>query len=340
MSKIFSFGDCGVAVFIVVSGYCLMLPVVADDGLRLRGGRRQFAERRLRRLGPGYLAALVGSAVLILVIPSMRHRSGTWWDNSLPAFSFGTITAHVLLIYNWSRSWRFGIDTPMWTVALEVQIYAVFVFALLPLWRRMIGHRPQVVVLAGCALVTGVLAIVGLAWVQPWMLLLFAVGMCAAEASQRQSGWMHGHIDLIVLTLFAAVAATFVVEQDVIHNFNLLEFGREVMVGIATAVLLLGLCQATPTDGRITRKIGAAVSIRPFTWLGEISYSLYLVHYPIIGALAVTWIYGGRHGIPENFALFVVVGGALCLAAAAGFHWLFERRYLSRRQQVAGATGS
>src|SRR3954449_12891497 len=37
-SRILSFGDCAVGVFIVVSGYCLMLPVVADGRLQLRGG--------------------------------------------------------------------------------------------------------------------------------------------------------------------------------------------------------------------------------------------------------------------------------------------------------------
>ena len=72
-------------------------------------------------------------------------------------------------------------------------------------------------------------------------------------------------------------------------------------------------------------RIGDACLIAPCTWLGDISYSLYLVHYPILGALAMTWIYGGGHGIVENLALFVVVGGALSLLVASGFHRLFER---------------
>jgi peptidoglycan/LPS O-acetylase OafA/YrhL len=268
----------------------------------------------------------------------MRHPSGTWWDHSLPAFSFGTIGAHLLLIHNWRREWRFGIDTPMWTVALEVQIYVVFICVLLPLWRRMSGNRPSIAVVGACLVVTAGLAIVGMAWVQPWMLVLFAVGMCAAEAANRTVGWMNGRLDLVVLGAFAVVALMFAVEQKFVHNFNLLECGREVAVGVATALLLVALRRATPTDGRIVLRIGDALSMAPCTWLGDISYSLYLVHYPILGALAVTWIYGGGHGIAENFVMFVVVGGALSLLVATGFHRLFERPYLARRATRSATT--
>ncbi len=334
--SVFQYGDCGVAVFIVVSGYCLMLPVAANEELELRGGRMEFAKRRLRRLGPGYLAALAGSSLLILAIPALHHRSGTVWDVSLPAFSLGTIIAHLLLVYNWSRTWRYEIDTPMWTVALEVQIYAVFVFGLLPLWRRSIGRRPNLVVVLACAVITAALMALGLAWAQPWMLVLFAFGMCAAEATQRPTGWIprmvRGRVDLVVITALVVVGAFFAVEGSLIHTADGLLFARGLMVGSAAAVLLLGLRLASTGDGRLTTLIGRALSIRPLSWLGEISYSLYLVHFPIIGAVTLTWVYRSQLNIPENFALIVLVAGSLSLIVAVGFHRLFERRYLLQRQ--------
>ena len=334
---IFNYGDCGVAVFIVLSGYCLMLPVALSDGLQLKGGRRQFALRRLRRLGPGYVAALFGSSVLILLIPPLRHHSGTLWDATLPAFSVGTILAHVLLIYNWSRTWRYEIDTPMWTVALEVQIYAVFVLALLPLWRRTVGRRPHLVILGASAFVTGILMAVGLTWAQPQMLVLFAFGMCAAHMGQLPSRRMRGRVDIIVIAAAASVPLMLATERRFVRDYDFVVLWRELVVGIAVAVLLLALRRATPADGRITGWVGSVFSTRPLTWLGEISYSLYLVHFPIIGAIAFTRVYGRRLGAPENFALIVLVGGALSVAVAVAFHWLFERRYLSRRQPVLSA---
>ncbi len=329
---ILGYGDCGVAVFIVVSGYCLMLPVAASDGMLLKGGRRRFAERRLRRLGPGYVAALIGSSVLILVDPALHHHTGTLWDASLPAFSAATIAAHVLLIYNLNPKWAYGIDVPMWTIALEVQIYVVFVFGLLPLWRRTIGRRPNLVVIGVCTIATfGALA-VGAGFVQPWMLLLFALGMCAADAAQRPARWLRGRVDVVAIAAFASVALTLTFEPRFLHGYLSTLFLRDVVVGGAAALLLLALQKATRSDGRVTLCIGAGLSVRPIAWLGRISYSLYLVHFPIIGAIAFACVYAHSFDVPTNFFLIATIGGSVSLVVANAFHWLFERRYLSRRE--------
>lgn len=331
--KVLSYGDCGVAVFIVLSGYCLMLPVAANSDLQVQGGLRRFAIRRLRRLGPGYAAALVGSSIVIASIPVLHRHSATLWDASLPAFSTGTIVAHLLLVQNWSRTWRYEIDTPMWSVALEAQIYAVFVLGLLPLWRRRIGRRPGLAVLAACSVVTVALMAAGLSWAQPWMLLLFALGMCAAEASQRSIAWIRGRVDVVVVLSVAAVVATLAVERRVLHSYDSVVFVREVVVGVAAALLLLALQHADADDARLTQLIGTVCSTRPLRWLGEISYSLYLVHFPITGAIALTWVYGARFGVPENFAVILLVAGSLSIVAATGFHRLFERPYVARRRR-------
>src|SRR5882672_449165 len=44
-------GHLSVTVFIVVSGFCLTLPVIANDG-QLRGGALSFMKRRARRILP------------------------------------------------------------------------------------------------------------------------------------------------------------------------------------------------------------------------------------------------------------------------------------------------
>jgi peptidoglycan/LPS O-acetylase OafA/YrhL len=52
-----SFGHYGVAVFIVLSGFCLAIPVARDAGLNLRGGIGEYLKRRARRILPTYYAA-------------------------------------------------------------------------------------------------------------------------------------------------------------------------------------------------------------------------------------------------------------------------------------------
>src|SRR5438270_2616521 len=55
---VFRHGHYAVAVFIVLSGYCLMLPVARDPCGRLPGGVVGYLGRRARRILPPYYAAL------------------------------------------------------------------------------------------------------------------------------------------------------------------------------------------------------------------------------------------------------------------------------------------
>ena len=132
----FKFGAFAVAVFLVVSGFCLMLPVVRRPEPRLDGGLKPSAQRRATRILPPYFAALGFSTVLILALSQLRRVSGTPWDITLPHFTVAKVTSHLFLVHNWFGDLRWAFDPPLWTVALEFQIYFVFALALLPCWRR------------------------------------------------------------------------------------------------------------------------------------------------------------------------------------------------------------
>ncbi len=61
-----SWGQVAVDVFIVLSGYCLMLPVARAGGA-LRGGPVGYMKRRARRILPPMLASL-GVAMVCSVL--------------------------------------------------------------------------------------------------------------------------------------------------------------------------------------------------------------------------------------------------------------------------------
>ena len=87
-----------------------------------------------------------------------------------------------------------------------------------------------------------------------------------------------------------------------------------------TAVLLLVL---KPWDLVIhTSKLQA-----PFAWLGKVSYSLYLVHLPVILLTSTALEHWGL----LNFWSAYVIKLALILTTAALFYHLFERSFLSTK---------
>src|SRR4051812_41118914 len=86
LRRAFGFGHEAVAIFIVLSGYCLMLPVARRGESQLKGGFGSYLGRRAFRILPPYFAALGLSLLLIASSATLRRASGTIWDDSLPAF--------------------------------------------------------------------------------------------------------------------------------------------------------------------------------------------------------------------------------------------------------------
>src|SRR4051812_19923383 len=65
-------GDCAVVAFIVVSGFCLMRPVILSG--ELKGGIRKFYAGRCLRILPAYYAALFVSLLLIATLIGQKHN--------------------------------------------------------------------------------------------------------------------------------------------------------------------------------------------------------------------------------------------------------------------------
>src|SRR4051812_47637271 len=187
LKRLFAFGHEAVAVFIVLSGYCLMLPVIRSRPERPGVELGRFLRRRALRILPPYFAALLASLILLAVVPVLRTTSHTTWDDSLPGLQVGAIVSHLLVVHNWSPSWGYQINGPLWSVASEWQIYFFFPFVLLPAWRRqgmlgalavaaLIGYAPLLFAASASRVAI------------PWYLLLFALGMAASAIGFAPQG--------------------------------------------------------------------------------------------------------------------------------------------------------
>jgi len=323
--QVIGFGYVGVAIFIVLSGYVLMLPVALSNDFTLRGGTWSFIKRRARRILPPYYAALAFSLALIAAIPLMQTPSGTAWDSKLPV-TWDSIVAHVLLIHDFSPAWILKINGPMWSVALEWQIYFLMALVLLPLWRRV---RPELIV--GALLVlTIVPAVIDVgAGVHPWFIALFAVGMWAAQLTlspTRLPGMGYVALALLVATPIAAWAAG--VAGMARDGF------AETMAGLAVAAGLIWLGRRE-MSARPTR-VAHFLKSRPMLFLGLISYSVYLFHSPLLALMNLVTLPLGLP-IVAQYLLLTFVGIPIAVTISYGMFWLVERHFLNTRQRHAKA---
>ena len=172
------YGHLSVDVFIVLSGFCLGLPVARHG--RLPGGALDFFRRRARRILPPFFAALLFTLFLLLRSPHVLLHPRD------PAHALGpTLLTNALLlqdlfpIQNW-------MNNPFWSVAVEWKIY--FLFPLFVWIGARWGWRVMLAVSAlAAAAVAGLLHVVYPALVLdhtcPWYVFLFAVGVWAAQAA-------------------------------------------------------------------------------------------------------------------------------------------------------------
>jgi peptidoglycan/LPS O-acetylase OafA/YrhL len=332
-------GHYAVAVFIVLSGFCLMLPVAKARGGELRGGLRGYVKRRARRILPAYYAAFVVSLLMIAFIPAMARAEGVFWNMSLPAFEPGAVISHLTLTHNLNPAWVYKVNSPLWSVATEWQIYFLLPLVLLPVWRRwgaaaMAGAGVAIGV--GIHLARGVLPVT-LTQACPWYIGLFAMG--AAAATLGRGGPAARLVRRLALPgslgLFGLIVAAMAVTGW--DSQKLMPF--DLAVGAATALLLAALA-ALPAEagavGGVGRAIRAGLESRPLRVLGSFSYSLYLMHVPLLVLFYRLTPFGGW-GWRAAVAAALGLGVPLAAAGSYGFYWLFERPFLDRGRAAGGA---
>ncbi len=332
------FGHYAVAVFIVLSGYCLMLPVARSADGTLRGGFWPYIGRRARRILPPYFFVLFAVLAVIALVPRLQEPSGILWDATLGSLTTGSIVSHLLLVHNFDQEWVLKIDAPMWSVATEWQIYFAFPL-LLWAWRR---HGMAATVTAAFAVGYGIFFLSretgGRPTVEacPWYLGLFALGMAAAHrsthAAQAPAGgrvwpwgaaalaWGGAALAFAVLERKSGVLDGAHIPQRVFLDF---------FFGFATACLIVMLANATHPASQRRNPLLHVLESRPLMWLGSFSYTLYLVNDPLLAWMSIAMKDAGVADI-TRYCVTMGAGVPAVLGMSYLMYLAVERRFLNR----------
>lgn len=308
------YGHFAVVAFIVISGYCLGLPVAAHPERPFIP--RAFAFRRARRLMPAYVAALAISVVLVYIAAAQSGHHIPAWHIALG------VIVHLALIHNLFGVFAEYINGPMWSIALECQIYVVFALLLVPVWRRA-GVFAQLGLAVAIGLAPHFLLHGFLDGTEPWLLGLFGMGVVAAQLSTRAMNltpWRW-------LSVAGAVAAVVAIVTHGEGTRDGAYWGADLIVGAAVAVFFVA------SSGLRAPLLAQALSLRPIVLLGAFSYSLYLLHGPFVELAGAVVRRAG-----EGANLGAIVYGALIplvIAFAYGFYRVFERPFLSPALRAA-----
>ncbi|WP_194410816.1 acyltransferase family protein [Microbacterium cremeum] len=303
-------GYVGVDVFFVISGFLITTHLL--DQLE-RHGRLRFGEfyaRRARRILPAAFAVLVLSVIAALI----------WYPPLLMRDVWAGAVATALYVPNYffaaaDADYLAEASTPSlfqhyWSLGVEEQFYLLWPALLALAWALARTRRAVVVVLATVVATSFALCVWLTFQSQPWAFFslpsraweLGVGGLVAVVLQHRARAIPERLAPMLGWAGIAAVAASVVF------------FSSETLFpGAAAALPVLGtaaVIAAGETRGGPTRML----SLRAMTFLGLISYSLYLVHWP---ALVLP-----EAGMPGRLPLWATL---LVAVACVPVAWLLYR---------------
>jgi peptidoglycan/LPS O-acetylase OafA/YrhL len=307
-------GYLGVDFFFVLSGFIIthvylgsMIPLTVS-ALRI------FLWHRFIRLYPVHVTVLLALVVMIS-IANARHitinNPEDWRGSSIPW--------HLALLHAWGVVARADWNAPSWSISAEWFAYLCFPFLAPAL--TLVRDRLMAASIAAGALASTAAAFSiadwGLnVWVGiPALCRVFGEFLCGAALCRAI------HLDSAA-RLWTARGIRFMPGGDLLGAAAFLLFLIGASAGVAdfglVALLALTVLGAAGANGLFARFLGSS----PLVWLGEISYSIYMVHFPVLLVMRRFWEWAGigQWSTPARGIAFAVTIAVVIVVSAIIFY--------------------
>lgn len=315
--KLLTAGNEAVLVFFVLSGLVVVLPVFRP-GFSWMG----FLSARIVRLYGPVIAALALSVALIYLVP--RDRS-TMPEGSWMAETHATDVTWQSFLFQASLVPRqYPLNNPLWSLHWEL-LYSIllpFATALALLVRRW----ALTAVIVCCAV-----SLVGRVFEQSELLYfpIFLIGTIMAARMPDLLAWVERPRARWFMPTFAAASVIMLIASWL---------ARPIVPSGSELSHVLWALAAPGAAGIVVVSLAWAPAIRffetrPLQWLGKISFSLYLVHVPVLATLA--FALGS-----DQWPLIGIIGIPLSLLVAWAFYQAVEARIHQAARRVHRAVAA
>lgn len=254
-------GWLGVDLFFVLSGF-ILTHVYLEAAQAKRFDAVGFLWARLARVYPLHLATLAAMGALFVLAQLVGRPVG-----EPAAFNPADIPAHLTLTHAWGVTAQVGWNFPSWSISAEWAAYLAFP-ALLVLTAPF-ARRPLVLVVLALALLAAATQGLPALYEQPWsnltaqggvwrILPLFLLGLAVRRVAARHA-LTRADADGLSIGMAGALAVCVLAEGP----------AADALALVTLPFLIYALAQRDRT---------ARTPAKPWLFLGEASYALYMTH--------------------------------------------------------------
>ncbi len=300
-----------VDLFFVISGF-IMVYVYKDKIKQGNIGFVDFTKKRLVRFYPMMVLALVLLLVLQLVhqkVDGMFFAYELVYDNSVMSFLLNLLCLHGTGLVGIS------FNAPTWYLSIVLIMYMIF-YVVTYHTRK---NNMENVAYVGLFLLGLTIAIKGYptVFLNCRGLVGFFAGCILCEACYRFEMLSKKTKDIVTWLVFGALIVFCGVSAIYSHAI----YGRNDIVVVVYVLLIWVPIVFLAVENSFVRNV---LKVRPLRFLGKISFSMYVLHFPVMIAIDLVNVGLGFNVTYDSPKAFIVYAVAVFIAAIAG-HYIVER---------------
>ena len=320
----------GVDVFFVISGYVIMASLLNEYQSHSSISLKHFISRRINRLLPASTTVVIFTLLASIFIFSPFSEQGQIARTSISSTFFSTNLYFVL-----QNSYSALINNPfrhMWSLGVEEQFYLFLILSITLIFhfsrnKKSVPNRIFIFAIATC-LISFLANLVFAAGIRvlplPTRIAFFSpltriwelqIGVIAAFISTKYLQQLKQSLR-VEFAAFCGIALIFY-SAFTFNSFT--AFPGPYALGPTIGALLVVLFA-----GR-TKVVMHMLSAKPLKYLGDVSYSWYLWHWPIIVFCQIL--------APGNKPLLVLSGFLSIIPASFSYHFI-ENRFQHQNRQM------
>ncbi|WP_375304415.1 acyltransferase family protein [Bradyrhizobium sp. A11] len=319
----FGGGFVGVDLFFVVSGY-LISRIILSEAERGEFSVQRFYERRIRRLFPAAIVTTIGTLVIGALWFSPELFKGLAQD---VVATLGSVSN----FYFWRSAHGYFASSAdpspvlhFWSLAVEEQFYLLWPVILL-LGRRLLGRALPLLILGTAVLSLGIAQATlatdnsGAFYLPTCRAFEFAIGTLVIFAEQRLI------LSALLRSLLAAAGLTLIGYAIVSFDGTTPFPGANALIPCLGAACVILAGDRNALSPLLTNPLAVRV--------GLVSYSLYLVHWPLI--VYANYIAGDdARSVPAKALIFI-----LAMTLAELMYRRIEQPYREGRSSLLRVAG-